>query len=55
VQATPAVTMIATGFDQLAKAGLMKDEFHYKQAGYNRVGTEAGNGLAEWVLGEVVK
>lgn len=55
VQATPTVTMIATGFDQLAKAGLMKDEFHYTQAGYNRVGTEAGNGLAKWVLGEVVK
>ncbi|MFS0991487.1 sialate O-acetylesterase [Enterococcus casseliflavus] len=42
-------TLIATTFDRFASDGLMKDEFHYLQEGYNRCGQQAGKNLAYYV------
>lgn len=36
------VIMVSDKFIEMAKRGLMKDAFHYKQAAYNEVGTDAG-------------
>lgn len=36
------VILVSERFKEFAKAGLMKDSFHYCQEGYNLVGTEAG-------------
>lgn len=44
------VTLIATTFDRFSEDGLMKDEFHYSQEGYNICGTHAGANLAYFVI-----
>ncbi|WP_025678024.1 sialate O-acetylesterase [Paenibacillus massiliensis] len=44
------ITLIATAFDQMASEGLMHDEFHYTQTGYNKCGTQAGINLADWQM-----
>ena len=36
------VVLVSRQFALFAERGLMKDEFHYLQEGYNLVGTEAG-------------
>lgn len=41
--------LVATQFDKMAKLGLMKDSFHYQQAAYNEVGTEAGINTANYI------
>ncbi|GBG11778.1 hypothetical protein PAT3040_06625 [Paenibacillus agaridevorans] len=38
--------LVSTKFSGMAAAGLMKDPFHYTQAGYNITGTDAGNNTA---------
>lgn len=42
------VTMISSEFVTMRDEGLMKDDFHYYQAGYNRCGAVAGSNLARW-------
>ena len=49
-ETAPQITLIATAFDQMASEGLMNDEFHYTQLGYNRCGTQAGTNLAHWQM-----
>ena len=44
-----AVTMVSRRFSAMRERGLMKDAFHYYQAAYNEVGTEAGKNTAAWV------
>lgn len=44
------VVLVSTKFSEMAKLGLMKDPFHYKQAAYNIVGTEAGKNTALFIL-----
>lgn len=46
----PDVTMASRLFSTMRERGLMKDAFHYYQAGYNEVGWEAGVNTAAWVL-----
>ena len=43
------VVMASTAFAGMRDRGLMKDSFHYRQAGYNEVGTYAGVNVAEYV------
>ncbi|MED3792310.1 sialate O-acetylesterase [Niallia alba] len=38
--------LVSTKFDRMATDGLMKDEYHYKQAGYNITGADAGKNTA---------
>ncbi|MBD3922254.1 hypothetical protein H8B09_26095 [Paenibacillus sp. PR3] len=38
--------LVSTKFAGMAAAGLMKDPFHYTQAGYNRTGADAGMNTA---------
>lgn len=40
------VILASTKFAEMAKRGLMKDSFHYKQSAYNEVGTDAGKNVA---------
>lgn len=42
--------LVSTKFAEMAAQGLMKDTFHYKQAAYNTVGTEAGKNTAYYIL-----
>jgi hypothetical protein len=42
--------LVSTKFSEMASLGLMKDSFHYKQAAYNMVGTEAGKNAAFYIL-----
>ncbi len=44
------VILVSTLFDQMAKRGLMKDPFHYEQAAYNLVGTQAGQNTAFYII-----
>lgn len=41
-QSVPGVTMVATELNTFRAAGYMKDDFHFYQDGYNRIGTLAG-------------
>lgn len=43
------VVMVSTDFASMRDRGLMKDDFHYKQAAYNEVGTYAGINTAFYV------
>ena len=43
------VTLVSRAFSSMRERGLMKDAFHYYQAAYNEVGTEAGMNTAAWV------
>ena len=43
------VTLVSRVFSSMRERGLMKDAFHYYQAAYNEVGTEAGKNTAAWV------
>ena len=45
----PRVIMVSRSFASMKERGLMKDSFHYYQAAYNEVGTEAGKAAAEYV------
>ncbi|GMK41350.1 hypothetical protein PCCS19_44060 [Paenibacillus sp. CCS19] len=38
--------LVSSKFAEMAAAGLMKDPFHYTQAGYNRTGADAGMNTA---------
>ena len=44
------ITVVCRLFETMKKRGLMKDSFHYYQAGYNEVGENAGKNCAEYVL-----
>lgn len=48
-QSNDRVTMVSRLFSTMRERGLMKDAFHYYQAAYNEVGTEAGKNTAAWV------
>lgn len=37
------IVIVSQQFKNFAQRGLMKDEFHYSQKGYNLVGKEAGS------------
>ncbi|MGU9052047.1 sialate O-acetylesterase [Clostridium perfringens] len=41
--------LVSTKFDSMATDGLMKDQFHYKQAGYNITGEDAGINTAFYI------
>jgi len=43
------VTLVSRAFSSMRERSLMKDAFHYYQAAYNEVGTEAGENAAAWV------
>lgn len=43
------VTLVSKAFSTMRERGLMKDAFHYYQAAYNEVGTEAGKNAAAWI------
>ncbi len=45
----PNVILVSRQFASFAKRGLMKDEYHYCQEGYNLVGTEAGTNAGRYV------
>ena len=45
---TENVVLVFTSFAGVADRGLMKDEFHYYQAGYNEVGEEAAMNIASY-------
>ncbi len=42
------IVLVSRLFQTFAAKGLMKDEFHYRQEGYNLVGAEAGKNVAEY-------
>ena len=42
----PNIVLISTKFAGMAAAGLMKDQYHYTQEGYNIVGKDAGLNMA---------
>lgn len=44
------IVLVSQSLKTFAKRGLMKDEFHYLQAGYNLVGEEAGRNTAKYIL-----
>lgn len=43
-------TLVSTSFENMASEGMMIDNYHYTQEGYNLVGEEAGRNSAKWVL-----
>ena len=43
------VTLVSRAFSTMRERGLMKDAFHYYQAAYNEIGTEAGKNTAAWM------
>lgn len=43
------VTMVSRSFVDMRERGLMKDDFHYFQQGYNEVGIEAGKNSAKFM------
>lgn len=43
------IILASTRFDSMQSEGLMKDEFHYKQEGYNLTGAEAGRNIAYYL------
>lgn len=45
----PRVVMVSRCFAGMRDRGLMKDAFHYYQAGYNEAGREAGENTAAWL------
>lgn len=45
------ITVVCRLFETMKKRGLMKDSFHYYQAGYNEVGNDAAVHCAKWLLG----
>lgn len=48
-QTDPDVIMVSTDFAGMRERGLMKDSYHYYQAAYNEVGTNAGIHTARYV------
>lgn len=48
----PDIILVSRQFATFAGRGLMKDEFHYCQEGYNLVGAEAGRNAGRYVLSE---
>lgn len=44
------IIMVSRQFEKFAQIGLMKDEFHYYQKGYNLVGEEAGRNAGSYML-----
>ncbi|WP_235549862.1 sialate O-acetylesterase [Paenibacillus sp. Soil766] len=44
------MVLVSTKFAAMATAGLMKDQFHYTQAGYNAVGADAGINTAFHIM-----
>lgn len=45
---TENVVLVSTSFAGMSDRGLMKDEFHYYQEGYNEVGEEAARNIASY-------
>lgn len=44
------IILVSQSLKTFAQRGLMKDAFHYLQAGYNLVGDEAGKNMANYIL-----
>ena len=44
------ITVVSRLFETMKARGLMKDSFHYYQAGYNEVGKDAAQNTAKYVL-----
>ena len=44
------MVLVSDDFYGMRARGLMKDSFHYYQAGYNEVGIRAGAAAAEYLL-----
>ena len=44
------ITVVSRLFETMKARGLMKDSFHYYQAGYNEVGKDAAVNTAKYVL-----
>ena len=44
------ITVVSRLFETMKARGLMKDSFHYYQAGYNEVGKDAAINTAKYVL-----
>ncbi|MBB3108115.1 hypothetical protein FHS18_000143 [Paenibacillus phyllosphaerae] len=47
--------LVSTKFSGMAAAGLMKDQFHYTQAGYNATGADAGIASAVHVTSRITE
>ena len=45
------VILVSTAFASFKEKGLMKDDWHYVQEAYNKVGSNAGSNAAEFVIG----
>ncbi len=43
------IILVSDQFKTFAQRGLMKDEFHYTQRGYNIVGEEAGGTAGRFI------
>lgn len=50
VQEDQDIVLVSQVLKTFAQKGLMKDEFHYLQAGYNLVGEDAGKHTAEYLM-----
>lgn len=44
------IVLVSQIMKTLAQKGLMKDQFHYLQTGYDIVGTDAGRNTAEYII-----
>ncbi len=43
------IVLVSSQLKTFADQGLMKDEFHYCQEGYNLIGEEAGRNAGKWI------
>ena len=48
---SPYAVLVGTVFDSMLERGMMKDQFHYTQIGYNEQGEQAGKNVGAWVNG----
>lgn len=51
VKSEPYATMVSDAYWGLREKNMMKDSYHYVQAGYNLVGKDAGSNVGEWITG----
>ena len=52
-QTNKNIIMVCTMLDKMNEDGLMKDDYHLLQEGYNRVGTDAGTNAAFYVNNQI--
>lgn len=46
------ILLVSSRLKTFAERGLMKDEFHYRQEGYNLIGEEAGRNVGIYISGQ---